>query len=287
MLFKTIPFQYDNELRQEIDLRGLSDRTFKNYRSQLRRISDHFGKDIKDVTIDEAKGYLHHLRSPLGLDPQTINLCRAAFLFFRQNILGDNIAPHMLPRHKFICRLPDILPAADILNVLERLPLNYKAILSLCYGSGLRISEALALEVGDIDSKAMKVYVRHGKGGKARYSILSTYSLGCLRQYWRFYRPPGPMVFPKHQKPCEPKPANHTQRAFAQAYKKCFPYSNKRVTTHTLRHCFATHLLDSGADLRAIQALLAHKSIQPTSIYTQRTDYHFSKLVSPVDREGR
>jgi site-specific recombinase XerD len=286
MLFKSIPFQYDNELKREIDLQGLSHRTFINYRSQLRRISEYFGKDIKDVTVNEVKDYLYHLHNTLDRTPQTINLCRAAFLFFRRNILGDNIASYALPRHKFVYQLPEILPSGDILAILENLSLEHKAILSLCYGSGLRISEALALEIGDIDSKTMKVYIRHGKGGKSRYSILSTYSLNCLRQYWKLYRPPGPMLFPKLQAPHKAKAPNHIQKRFSETYKKCFPYSNKRITTHTLRHCFATHLLDSGADLRTIQTLLGHKFITSTSIYTRLTDYHFSKLVSPLDKRG-
>ena len=130
----------------------------------------------------------------------------------------------------------------------------------------------------------MKVYVRHGKGGKVRYTILSDYSLNCLRKYWKSYRPKGPNLFPKFQNPCDAAPPQHIQKAFSDAFKKSFPHSNKRITPHTLRHCFATHLLDSGVDLRTIQVLLGHKSIQSTSIYTQLTDFHFSKLVSPLDR---
>ena len=283
-MFKSITYQYDDELKREIDLRGLSYLTFKNYRSHLRRMSDHIGKDTKEVTLDEAKSYLHHLKVNLHQHPQTINMCRAAFIFFRQNILGEYTAPYVLPRHKFTHHLPDILPQDNIITILESLSLKAKAILSLCYGSGLRISEALAVEIDDIDSKSMKVFVRHGKGDKSRYTILSSYSLACLRKYWKAYRPPGPMLFPKRDCPDEPKPSQNIRKLFADSYKKHFPDSNKRITPHTLRHCFATHLLDSGTDLRTIQVLLGHKSISSTSIYTQLTDYHFAKLVSPIDR---
>jgi len=283
-MFKSIPFQYDSDLKREIDLQGLSYFTFKNYRSQLRRISEHFGKDVRDVTIEEAKLYLHHLKSNLGRHPQTINVCRSAFVFFQQNVLGKYIHPHALPRHKFIHRLPDILPRDSIMSVLNCLSLKYRAILSLCYGSGLRISEALDIEVGDIDSKNMKLYVRQGKGNKSRYTILSAYSLNCLRKYWKSYRTPGPKLFPVKYDPNKPKPPQYVQKSFADAYKRSFPHCNKRITTHTLRHCFATHLLDSGTDLRTIQILLGHKSIKTTSIYTQLTDFHFAKLTSPLDR---
>jgi len=287
-MFRAIPFQYDDELKREIDLRGFSFLTFKNYRSHLRRISDHFAKDITEVTVDEMKGYLLHLKKDLKQNPQTINVSRAAFLFFRQSVLGDNISRYSIPSHKLVHQLPDILATDKILQVLSSLPLRHRAVLSLCYGSGLRISEALALEISDIDSKRMKVFVRNGKGGKPRYSILSAYSLSCLREYWKRFRPLGPALFPKlHSPSYTPMPPQYIQKAFSEAYNRVFPNDNKRITIHTLRHCFATHLLDSGTDLRTIQVLLGHKSIRTTSIYTQLTDYHFSKLISPIDREER
>jgi len=286
-MFKSIPFQYDEELKREIDIRGLAFRTFKTYRSHLRRMSEHFSKDIKDVSVEDAKEYLYHLKSKLQQHPQTINLCRAAFVFFRQNILGEYVSPFTLPRHKFVYQLPDILPSESIITILDSISLKYRAILSLCYGSGLRISESLALEIGDVDSKNMKVYVRHGKGQRSRYTILSEYSLNCLREYWKTCKPQGPNLFPIRYDPGKPKPAHNVQTAFSNAYKRCFPYCNKRITPHTLRHCFATHLLDSGTDLRTIQVLLGHKSIQSTSIYTQLTDFHFSRLISPLDRDRK
>jgi len=284
-MFRGIPFKYDDELKREIDLRGLSQHTFKNYRSHLRRISENFDKDLKDVTIEEAKEYLYHLKSKLHQHPQTINLCRAAFIFFRHNVVGDYFPKYMLPHHKFVHRLPDILPSSNIVPVLESLPLKYRTVLSLCYGSGTRISEALNVEISDIESGNMKLYVRNGKGMRIRYTILSAYSLACLRSYWKVHEPPGPKLFPRRHNPCEAMSPQNIQAAFSDMYKKHFPYSEKKITPHTLRHCFATHLLDSGADLRAVQALLGHKSIQSTCIYTQLTDYHFSKLVSPIDRE--
>ena len=284
MFKKRIPFQYDEELKRELDLRGRSYGTYKNYRSQLRRMSEHFDKDLKDISVGEAKDFLYHLKNTLHHQPQTINLCRAAFRFFRHNILGEYVAPDLLPIHKFVYQLPDILSTNEVLLIFEHLSLKYRAVLSLCYGSGLRIAEALALEIGDVDSKTMKVYVRCAKGGKARYSILSSYSLKCLRLYWKQYRPPEPMLFPNRDNPADAMRAHNIQKGFSETFKKLFPNSNKRITTHTLRHCFATHLLDSGTDLRTIQVLLGHKSIQSTSIYTQLTDFHFSKLVSPIDR---
>ena len=282
---KMIPFQYDEELKREIDIRGLSYKTFENYRSHLRRISEHFGKDIKEVTINEMKVYLLRLKNELKQHPQTLNVCRAAYIFFIQNVLGIHIPDYAVPKHKFVYQLPDILPKENILLVLGHSSLRYKAILSLCYGSGMRISEAISVEIGDIDSSNMKVYIRNAKGGKSRYSILSAFSLECLREYWKTCRPPGPPLFPRTRDTKKPLFAQYVHKAFSDAYKRQFPFCNKRITIHTLRHCFATHLLDSGVDLRTIQTLLGHKSIKTTSLYTQLTDHHFSKLSSPIDRE--
>ena len=283
-MFKAIPFQYDNELKREIDLRGLSQRTFDNYRSQLRRMSEYINKDIKDISAEEAKKYLYYLKNVLHRHPQTINLCRAAFRFIQQNVFSNHIPAYAIPHHKFVYQLPDILPVERIIPVLEGLSLKHRAILSLCYGSGMRISEALAVEVGDIESASMKIHVRNGKGMRVRYTILSVYSLNCLRKYWITYRPPGQKLFPNRRNPDETTRPQNVRSAFSDIYRKNFPHCNKKITPHTLRHCFGSHMLDSGADLRAIQTLLGHKSIKSTSIYTQLTDYHFSKLTSPIDR---
>jgi site-specific recombinase XerD len=283
-MFKAIPFQHDEELKREINQRGLSQRTFDNYRSQLRRMSVHIKKDIKDISADEAKEYLYYLKNVLHRHPQTINLCRAAFRFFQQNVLNNHIPAYAIPHHKFVYQLPDILPTERIVPVLDSLSLKHRAVLSLCYGSGMRISEALAVEIGDIESTKMKVHVRNGKGMRSRYTILSDYSLSCLRKYWKTYKPLGQKLFPNRNNPDKTTRPQNVQTAFSDMYKKHFPHCNKKITPHTLRHCFGAHMLDSGADLRAIQALLGHKSIKSTCIYTQLTDYHFSKLTSPIDR---
>jgi site-specific recombinase XerD len=286
-MFKTIPFKYDEELRRETDLRGYSYLTFKNYRCQLRRVSEHCGKDIADVTAEEAKLYLHHLHSDMGRSPQLLNVCRAAFYFFNQCVMGRDLSPYALPKHKLTRKLPDIIDQDDIRLVLSNLNLKHKSILSLCYGSGLRLSEALNLRIDDIDSKNMRVFVRNGKGGKQRYSLLSAYSLSALRDYYRKFRPSGPCLFPLGHDGSLPMNPQNIRHAFAASYKRLFPSSKKRITIHTLRHCFATHLLDSGTDLRTIQMFLGHASIASTCIYTHLTKKHFAQIVSPLDQNRR
>lgn len=281
-----IPFQYDEDLKREIDLRGLCFRTFKNYRSHLRRIEVFFEKPLADVSNAEIKQYLARLKT-LGRSPQTINLCRAAFAFFRQNIQGEDVTRHDIPYHKVVHQLPDIIPGDEIVALIESMSLKYQAIFSLCYGSGLRISEATGIRIKDIDSANMKIFVRNGKGGKSRYTILSEYSLLLLRKYYKSFRPNSEFLFPGRDDPDQPMGTDHIFKMIPDTYERLFPNKHKRITTHTLRHCFATHLHDNGVDLRTIQILLGHKSIRTTCIYTQLTDYHFSKLASPIDQMRR
>jgi site-specific recombinase XerD len=283
---KFIPFQYDDTLKREIDLRGYSYLTYKNYRSHLRRVSIYFAKDLTDISVGEFKDYLLYLKNTLGRNAQTINLCRAAFVFFKQNIAGEHISQYDIPHCRLSHSLPKIVPKKKIIAVIESLPLKYRALFSLCYGSGLRISEAMGLLVEDIDSENMKVFVRNGKGDKDRYSILSEYSLTRMRAYYKAYRPKGPFLFPHRYDISRPMCSQNVFAMLRDAYARLFPNEKKRITTHTLRHCFATHLLDSGADLRTIQILMGHKSIKTTCIYTQLTDWHFSRLVSPPDQDG-
>ena len=284
-MFKPISFKYDSELKREIELRGLSNCTFENYRSQLRRMAGYFNKDIADVSVEEAKQYLHYLSAELKRNPQTINVCRAAFYFFKRCVHGEEISPYALPKRKVTLQLPDILSLETILVIFENLHLKQKAVLSLCYGSGLRISEALNVQVEDIDSEKMQVFVRKGKGGDPRYTILSKQSLLILRQYYSHCRPKKPFLFPHRNNDDISKNPQYAQKIFVQIYKHLYPQSNKRITTHTLRHCFATHLLESGVDIRTIQALLGHKSIHSTSRYLHITTKRFSQLVSPLDRK--
>ena len=280
---KSISFQYDEELKREIELHGLSYRTFKQYRSCLRCLSEHLCKDLATISEDEVKAFLLYLKNDLNRGAQTVNLYRAAYLFLAQNILGTDAK---IPIHKVRHKLPNIIPAEKILAVLDAIPLKYRAILSLCYGSGLRISEAMSMLIEDIDSGRMRVFIRNGKGGKARYSILSELSLSLLREYYKAFRPKGAFLFPNGRDIGRPMNSPHVFAMLRDTYAGLFPDDSKGITTHTLRHCFATHLLDNGVDLRTIQILLGHKSIKSTCIYTHLTDWHLAQIRSPLDRVG-
>lgn len=266
-------------------LRNYSSCTVINYKSHLRRFSEFFDQDLKLLSIDDLKKYLYHMTVKRGLGPNSINTCRSAFLFFRCAVMNDPVNPLFIPAQRQSHKLPYILSINQVIHLLNSIPnLKYRAVLSLCYGSGLRISEALRIQVSDIDSKKMRLFVRESKGRRERYTLLSNYSYQLLRQYWKKFRPQGPLLFPgrhpEHQIPVQNVQAEMHRAVFSSGLA-----SKGKITTHTLRHCFATHLLDAGCDLRTIQLFMGHASLNSTCIYLHLTNLHFSNIKSPLDRE--
>jgi site-specific recombinase XerD len=157
---------------------------------------------------------------------------------------------------------------------------KHKAIMATAYAAGLRISEVCGLRIADIDSQRRRIHIRSGKGKKDRYVILGESLLALFRQYYQKVRPKGEYLFPGQ------KPQRHiTPTAVRQVLRKVIRETglSKKVTMHTLRHCFATHLLEAGTDIRILQVLLGHSSIRTTLRYTHITDRLLQKLVSPLD----
>ena len=178
--------------------------------------------------------------------------------------------------------VPRVLSQEQIVALLEALrELRYRAIAMVMYGAGLRIREACTLEVSDIDSARMVIHVRHGKGDAARDVPLSPRLLEALRAYWQQQRPPLPFLFVGKytREPVNPEAVRKAmQRARAAAGIK------RRVTPHSLRHSFATHLLEAGTDVRVIQQLLGHRHLSTTAGYTRVTHATMAKTTSPLDR---
>ncbi|MCJ7819536.1 MAG: tyrosine-type recombinase/integrase, partial [Syntrophales bacterium] len=177
--------------------------------------------------------------------------------------------------------LPVILSPEEVLRVFAAIrSVKHKAIIATAYAAGLRISEVCGLRITDIDSQRMRIHVRSGKGKKDRYVMLAVSLLALLRQYYQKVRPQGEYLFPGQ------KPQRHiTPTAVRQVLRKVIRETglSKKVTMHTFRHCFATHLLEAGTDIRILQVLLGHSSIRTTLRYTHITDRLVQKLVSPLD----
>jgi len=175
--------------------------------------------------------------------------------------------------------LPTVLSAKEISKILEVTNnLKHKTILVLIYSAGLRLGELVNLEIGDIDSESMKIHIREAKGKKDRYVMLSEKVLQLLREYYRKYKPERYIIEGQNGGKYSPK---SVQSVFKRALKKAG--IRKKATVHTLRHSFATHLLDEGTDIRYIQELLGHKKLETTQIYTHVSSYSINKIKSPAD----
>lgn len=245
----------------------------------VRNFAGFFRRSPDKLTFEDARTYQLQLVSR-GLQPQTINQIVCALRFLYTVTLGRPEAKTRLP----LARRTDVLPAvlapdevACFLNAVT--DLKYRAALTTIYAAGLRVSETASLKIGDIDSARMVIHIRQGKGRKDRYVMLSEQLLAILRAYWKSERPrewlfPGP-------DPTRPLTVRSLQRACRAA--AAAAKLEKTVTVHTLRHCFATHLLEHGVDIRVIQDLLGHRHINATSRYARVAINTIRKVQSPLE----
>jgi site-specific recombinase XerD len=206
----------------------------------------------------------------------------AALKFLYRITLNRPRVVERIPYPKIPKALPDVLTREGVMAIIAAVrSVKHRTIIATAYAAGLRITEACRLHTrGDIDSTRMLIHVRAGKGGKDRYVMLSDRLLVLLREYWRQARPEGIYLFPG-QDPAQPITSDSVYRVFKKALAKTG--LAKHATLHTLRHCFATHLMESGVDTRVIQALLGHGSIKTTSRYTHVSAQLIGRIKSPFD----
>jgi len=273
-----------HRLTQDLKLRNLTDGTCFQYLRHIKLCADYFGGSVtslSDLSDEELRLYVLH---QMEAGPAGCKMAIAALKFFFGTTLQK---PHRLDwlRYPKVPRsLPSILSGTEVLAIFDALTsLIYRTVVMTLYGSGLRISEACALQVAQLDSQRMLIHVQRGKGNKDRYVMLSPRLLDALRLYWKQTRPPGPYLFPG-KIPTQPITPGAVRDALHKAVEKCGLH--KRTTPHVLRHSFATHLLESGADLRVIQVLLGHNSIRTTVHYTQVSPLFAARVKSPLDLLG-
>jgi len=229
-----------------------------------------------------VRDFLVHLLEEHEAKPSTYNVYAAALRFLYGCTLDRPEEVAWIGHMKVKQRLPAILSVEEVECLLAALgSLKLQAIVMAAYGSGLRISEACNLCVEDIDSQRMVIHVRHGKGDRDRYTILSRRLLEILRAYWQQTRPPGPELFPG-SRPGIALHRNTVSKAVRHAAARAG--IKKRVTPHVLRYAFATHLLESGIGLRTLQVLLGHASIRTTVRYAQVSPVMIRRTESPADR---
>lgn len=269
-------------LAQDLTLRGLSPGTQEDYVMHTRLFLNWAKRPAEAMNEEDIRAYLNYLITEKKLCVSTVNTYNAALRFFFAVTLNRNLNYRQIPRMRQTRRLPEILTQHEVSRVFECASnLRNKAILMTIYGAGLRVSEVCNIQVRDIDSEAMRIFIRYGKNGKDRYTILSQRNLDILREYWKAYRPKHPDGWLFLNKDGSGKVNFRTvQDAFNSAVKRAG--INKDVSTHTLRHCFATHLLEAGTDVCRIKQLLGHTHIQSTTFYLHLLNFD-SKLKSPLD----
>ena len=265
---------------EDMTVRNLSPATQRSYVHAVTKFSRHFGCSPDRLDLEKVRAFQVHLVAT-GISWPALNQTVCALRFFYGVTLGHHEIPERIPYAREPRKLPVVLSADEVVRFLEAVPsLKTRAALTTAYAAGLRASEAVGLKVGDVDSGRMVIRVEHGKGGKDRYVMLSAQLLGILRTYWRLARPQH-WLFPGRD---ATKPID-VQVLHAACRSACTAASlAKHVSVHTLRHSFATHLLEGGTDIRIIQVLLGHCSLSTTARYTQVSTRLIRRTESPLDR---
>lgn len=265
---------------EDMQIRNFAEGTQKLYVDAVARFAKHFWKSPTDLGPEHVRSYLLYLTRQKSKN--SARGANAALRFLYTHTLEKDWKILRDPFPKCERKLPIVLSLAEVARFFEALTnVKYRAILMTVYGGGLRASEVVNLKVADIDSQRMQIRIRQGKGGKDRCVMLSPTLLTCLREYWRIERPGCDWLFPG-----EPASKAISTRAVWLKVKRAAKEAgiSKSMSIHTLRHSFATHLLESGADIRLVQVLLGHRSLSTTALYTHVSQTRINATQSPVDR---
>ncbi len=268
------------QMTQDLKLAGLSPRSQEVYLNAVHAFAQFFERSPAELGQTEVRAWVEHLTEQRRLGAGRLAQHFAGLKFLYGKTLGRPEVVAFLSWPRPPRRPPLVLSPGQVQMLLNALRKpTYRILFATIYATGLRIDEACRLEVGDIDAKRGVIHVRHGKGNKQRMVMLSPRLYAILRAYWKLVRPPAPYLFASRRGgPLNPESA---RTALTRAVQDCG--LQKRVTPHVLRHSFATHLLESGTDLRVIQVLLGHASITSTEIYTQVCTGLITKTQSPLD----
>lgn len=273
------------ELREqivvEVRLRGYSKHTERSYASRVQRFLNYVKRPVHEVEAEHVRDYMLHLHDR-GLKPgsRKVDLAAIKFLFnyvlYRPEVAVGLVTPRARTP------LPKILSHSEVLRVFAELTsIRCRVAAMTIYATGMRLSEVLALKASDIDSRRMLVHIREGKGGFDRFVPLTPKLLHVLRAYWVVMRPSGDRLFPSIRSFKHALAPKTLRTALRRAGKEAG--LDKPVRPHVLRHTYATHMLELGLDIRELQVLLGHQSIQTTTLYTQVSTQHITRLKSPLD----
>ena len=271
---------------EDMTVRGFGDKTRNDYIRHVRSFAAFIGRSPDTATEEDMRRFQLHQRQS-GMQAPSMNTAVSALRFLFTVTLYRPDLVHRLTIVRQPRRLPDVLSVEEVALLLQAAPgPKYKAAFATAYGAGLRVSEVVTLKVGDIDSERMVLRVEQGKGRKDRHAMLSPQLLEQLRAWWREGRRRGALLpagwlFPGRN-PIEPLSTRQLNRAVHAAAEAAG--IKKRVSPHTLRHSFATHLLEQDTDIRVIQVLLGHAKLDTTALYTRVANRTIRTVTSPLDR---
>jgi integrase/recombinase XerD len=265
---------------EDMTIRKFAPKTQHDYLQRVKNFAAYLNRSLDTANSEDVRRYQLHLAAS-GAGVPTLNQTISTLRFFFKVTLGR---PDIVERTAFVhepSKLPVVLSPEEVARLLGAAPsLKYKTALSVAYGARLRASEVVALKVSDIDSQRMVIRVEQGKGHKDRYVMLSPHLLDLLRAWWKQARPQG-WLFPglNRLNPLTTRQLNRACHAAADRAE-----IDKRVSLHTLRHSFATHLLEQNIDIRVIQVLLGHAKLDTTALYTRVATKTIQQVMSPLDR---
>jgi site-specific recombinase XerD len=262
-----------------MQMRNLSTHTHEAYIRAVAKLAAFYKMSPDRLDLEQVRTFLVHLVEQ-QVSFSLFNQIRCALVFFYRVTLGRDWSFDRIGTQKQPKRLPVVLSQAEIAQFFAAISrLKYRALFMAVYAAGLRVSEVVALRAQDIDSTRMVLCVRQGKGKKDRIVMLSTKLLEILREYYKAFRPSATLFFGKDkERPLHRRTVQLMCKRIARR-----AGLTKRITVHTLRHSFATHLLEAGVDLRTIQALLGHRSLRTTALYTYISPERVAATPSPLD----
>lgn len=265
---------------EDMTVRNFAPKTQNDYIRAVITLTKFLGRSPDTATAEDLRRFQLHLTENRVGAP-TINFTVTVMRFFFTVTLDRADAIKHLTFVPEPRKIPVVLSPEEVVRLLEAAPgVKYKAALSVAYGAGLRVSEVASLKVSDIDNERMMLRVEQGKGRKDRHAMLSPLLLELLRDWWRIARPKA-WLFPGRD-PLQPLSTRQINRACHAA--AAMARITKRVTPHTLRHSFATHLLEQNVDIRVIQVLLGHAKLDTTALYTRVASKTIQQVMSPLDR---
>jgi integrase/recombinase XerD len=263
-----------------LQLKGFTGRTVTNYVASVAAVSAFHKRSPLELSADDIRRFYLHELNDKKMAARTINLHMAALKTFYNLMAPGSTVMNGIARLKSPKELPVVLDTQEVRRLIDSIHnLKHKAAVTLLYSSGLRLNECITLKPHHIESRRMKIRVEQGKGNKDRYTILSDRALVLLRDYFQAYRPKHWLFEGRHGH------LHHRMLGKILRDAALKAKINKRITPHTLRHCFATHLLEQGVALQVIQQLLGHSSVKTTAIYTHVTSVLLDKVISPFDAD--